>query len=91
VRYRCASKFGQPKLAYTDKTCIIIVVVGEIQAGLIVDSVAEVVSADPASLMPPPESCGSTGANYLHSITSMGNKVIFNIDCDKFFGSDLQP
>ena len=37
-------KFGQEERPYDDKTCIIVVLVENMQVGLIVDSVAEVVS-----------------------------------------------
>ncbi len=84
-------KFGQEERAYDDKTCIIMVNISEMQVGLIVDMVADVVSMDGAIRNPPPESSARTGDRYLSSIANVGGKVVLNIDCDKFFQSDLRP
>lgn len=84
-------KFGQPERPYDDKTCIIMVNISEMQVGLIVDMVADVVSMDDAIRNPPPESGARTGDRYLSSIANVGGKVVLNIDCDKFFQSDLRP
>lgn len=82
-------KFGQEERPYDDKTCIIIVNISDMQVGLIVDMVADVVSMENALRNPPPET-GRNGDRYLASIANVGGKVILNIDCEKFFQSDLR-
>lgn len=83
-------KLNQPDLEYTDKTCIIITLIEEMQVGLIVDSVAEVYSSSDAQKMVPPD-MSTTGENYIHSIMHLaGDKVVLCLDCDKFFASDLR-
>lgn len=82
-------KFGQEERSYDDKTCIIIVLVEEMQVGLIVDRVAEVVTIGEDESNTPPE-LGRGSERYLASIAKVGERVILNIDCDKFFQSDLQ-
>ena len=82
-------KFGQEERPYDDKTCIIIVNISDMQVGLIVDMVADVVSMENALRNPPPET-GRSGDRYLASIANVGGKVILNIDCEKFFQSDLR-
>lgn len=84
-------KFNQPEREYDDKTCIIVVAINEMLVGLIVDSVAEVVTIDRDDRNPPPDLGNGTGDKYLRSIAKVGNKVILNIDCEKFFASDLRP
>ena len=84
-------KFNQPERAYDDKTCIIMVNISDMQVGLIVDMVADVVSMDDALRNPPPDSGARTGDRYLSSIANVAGKVVLNIDCEKFFQSDLRP
>lgn len=83
-------KFGQEERPYDDKTCIIMVNISDMQVGLIVDMVADVVTIDDAIRNPPPEN-GRGGDRYLSSIAKIGDKVVLNIDCEKFFQSDLRP
>lgn len=84
-------KFGQPLREYDDKTCIIIVTIHEMQVGLIVDRVAEVVSIEAERRNLPPAAGKTNGSRYLSFIAKTGDKVILNIDCEKFFQSDLRP
>ncbi len=82
-------KFGQEERPYDDKTCIIVVLVENMQVGLIVDSVAEVVSIHDGESNNLPE-LGRNGERYLSSISKVEDRSILNIDCNKFFQSDLQ-
>ena len=84
-------KFGQEERAYDDKTCIIMVNISDMQVGLIVDRVADVVTIDGSIRNPPPETGLRNGERYLSSIAKVAGKVVLNIDCDKFFQSDLRP
>ena len=84
-------KFGQEERPHDDKTCIIMVNISDMQVGLIVDMVADVVSMDDAIRNPPPENGMRSGDRYLSSIANVGGKVVLNIDCEKFFQSDLRP
>ena len=84
-------KFGQEERAYDDKTCIIMVNISDMQVGLIVDRVADVVTIDDSIRNPPPETGLRNGERYLSSIAKVAGKVVLNIDCDKFFQSDLRP
>lgn len=84
-------KFGQEERAYDDKTCIIMVNIADMQVGLIVDRVADVVTIDDSIRNPPPETGLRNGERYLSSIAKVAGKVVLNIDCDKFFQSDLRP
>ena len=84
-------KFGQEERAYDDKTCIIMVNISDMQVGLIVDRVADVVTIDDSIRNPPPETGLRNAERYLCSIAKVAGKVVLNIDCDKFFQSDLRP
>lgn len=82
-------KFNQEERPYDDKTCFIVVVINDMHVGLVVDSVAEVVTIDKDAMAHPPEVSGNQGDRYLNSIARIGDRVILNIDCNKFFESDL--
>ena len=82
-------KFGQPERAYDDKTCIVVVLINDMNIGLIVDSVADVVALDKIDMAPPSHTERRVGESFLDSISSLNDKVILNIDCMKFFQSDM--
>ena len=83
-------KFGQPPREYDDKTCIIIVTIHDMQVGLIVDRVAEVVSIETEHRNVLPTAGNRNTNRYLSFIAKVDNKAILNIDCEKFFLSDLR-
>ena len=82
-------KFGLPEHPFDEKTCIIIVLISDMNVGLIVDRVAEVVTLEKAGMSPPPINEKRMGDSYLDSISTLGEKVIMNIDCAKFFQTDI--
>lgn len=87
IDVRC--KLNQEPRPYDDKTCIIVVVIEDMHVGLIVDSVSEVVTVESSTLSQPPEFNNNRSNSYLKSVAKVGEKVILNLDCDKFFESDL--
>lgn len=81
-------KLNQPERVYDDKTCVIITLIGDMQVGLIVDSVADVLSSSDMEKMVPPDA-SVTGENYINNIMHIEHKVVLCLDCDKFFADDL--
>lgn len=82
-------KFNREEIPYNEKTCIIVVTIHDMQVGLIVDSVAEVVTVPPDQLAEPPEIGTGHADHYLLGVAEVGQRVILIIDCEKFFQSDL--
>lgn len=82
-------KLDQEPRDYDDKTCIVVVIIDDMQVGLIVDSVSEVADVDASTLSQPPELSNGYTNSYLKSVSQIGEKVILNLDCDKFFQSEL--
>lgn len=82
-------KFGQPERAHDDKTCIIVTTIGDMNVGLIVDEVSDVITLGENGSAAPPEFGSAGGDRYLSSIAQIGNRVILNIDIAKFFQNDL--
>lgn len=82
-------KLQQDSRAYDDKTCIIVVIIEDMHVGLIVDSVSEVATVDMDNISQPPEFSNNRTNGYLKSVAKISDKVVLNLDCDKFFESDL--
>lgn len=82
-------KFNQFEKEYDEKTCIIVVDIEDMHVGLIVDSVSEVVTVDKGDLAEPPEFSSGISNRYLQSVANINGRVILNIDCMRFFQSDL--
>ncbi|MCI9575674.1 MAG: purine-binding chemotaxis protein CheW [Clostridiales bacterium] len=81
-------KMYKEERPYDDKTCIIVITIHDMHIGLIVDSVSEVITSDRNHLATPPKT-GMDDAQFLASIIEQDNKVILNINIEKFFQNDL--
>ncbi|MCZ8512349.1 chemotaxis protein CheW [Paenibacillus filicis] len=65
-------RFGFPESEFTDNSRIIIVSVGDIEVGLIVDSANDVIDVDTDHIDDPPEIVGGIKAKYLRGIAKIG-------------------
>lgn len=82
-------KMNKMETEYNDKTCIIVVDIHEMQIGLVVDSVSEVITLTKEQMAAPPKNDEYGYSQFLDSIVEMNGKIILNIDFDKFFKNDL--
>lgn len=80
-------RFGKEPMEYCDRTCIIVVDIKDISAGLIVDSVAEVLSIPDKEIVPPPE-ISKVGSKFVKGIGKAGNEVKLILDCDKLLNEE---
>lgn len=78
-------KFKKSPVAYTERTCIIIISTEKFQAGLIVDSVAEVLALTGDDIAPPPNTVGKFGNRYINGIGKKEDRVTLLLDCEKLF------
>lgn len=83
VRLRFKKLFRE----YNDRTCIIVINIGEISIGLIVDSVSEVLSIPDEEIVPPPE-VNKTGNKYIKGIGKVENGVKLLLDCIKLLDEE---
>ena len=83
-------KFKKEEKEYDDRTCIIVVEIGSICIGLIIDRVLEVANIDENNISPPPKtSSNKDNANkYIMGIGKMQNEVMLLIDCQKLLEED---
>lgn len=66
-------RFALEETEYTDNTRIIIVAVGDLEVGLIVDSANDVIDVDEDHIEEPPEVVGGIKAKYLRGIAKAGD------------------
>lgn len=82
-------RIGCQEQEYTDKTCIIVVTVGDIEVGLIVDEVDAVIDVDDGDINPPPHNTGVEADYYVNGIAVMPEKLILLLACEKIIGDEL--
>lgn len=83
------TKFAMPQREYDERTCIIVLNMAEMYVGLIVDMVSEVITLDNNTLSSLPELNNTVATSYLSSVAKVGEKLVLNLDCEKFLQDDL--
>ena len=81
-------RFKKEAREYNDRTCTIVIEVKDISVGLIVDTVAEVLSIGEENIVPPPKLNSSYHQKYIKGIGKAGNNVKLLLDCDKLLSDD---
>ncbi len=76
-------RFKMPTIEYGERTCIIIIDNGSINAGLIVEHVADVVNIEDADIVPPPTFEGLPQNRCVGGIAKSGDGVRMLLDCTK--------
>ncbi|HYE73898.1 MAG TPA: chemotaxis protein CheW [Blastocatellia bacterium] len=76
-------KFGLPSIEYTDKTCIIVVEVGHIEMGIIVDRVSEVLNIASHEIEDAPSFGISVNTDFIHGLGKSGQRVTILLDISK--------
>lgn len=84
VRLRFKREFKE----YNDRTCIVVVDIKELSVGLIVDSVAEVISIADNNIVEPPDSNTGFNNKYIKGIGKVGDEVKLLLDCNKLLNDD---
>ncbi|MFT8351411.1 chemotaxis protein CheW [Clostridium saccharoperbutylacetonicum] len=83
-------RFKKEQKEYDDRTCIVVVEIGNVNIGLIIDRVLEVVNIDESNISPPPKiNSNKDNANkYIKGIGKIQNEVRLLIDCHKLLEED---
>jgi purine-binding chemotaxis protein CheW len=82
-------RFGMETRTYDDRTCIIIVRVGERTVGFIVDTVAEVQNIAQNNIEPPPEfKSDKITKKYIRGLGKVGKSVKILIDVEKVINQE---
>lgn len=81
------SKFGLPRIEYTDQTCIIVVDIGTM-VGVVVDTVSEVHDIASAQIEPPPHLGAAVNVDFILGMGKVKDEVKILLDIDKVLSSD---
>ncbi|OIJ13144.1 chemotaxis protein CheW [Anaerobacillus alkalilacustris] len=77
------NRFDIEEIETTDSTRIIIVAVGEMEVGLIVDAANDVVDIPTNIVEPPPEVVGGIEADYLRGVAKLDKRLLILLNLDK--------
>jgi len=84
--------FGMEALAYTDRTCIVVVEIerasGVVFVGLVVDSVSEVANLKPENIEACPEFSGTIDTDYILGMAKTEKDVKILLDIEKMLNVD---
>jgi len=75
-------RFKKTEIVYNDRTCVVVIDIGNISIGLIVDNVSEVLSIPEEEIVSPPD-IRNEGNRYIKGIGKVGSDVKLILDCDK--------
>ena len=76
-------RFKKPFVEYDERTCIIVVEIGENSVGLIVDRVSEVTNISDDNIVEQPMLSSGASNRYIRSIGKVGGEVKMLLDCDQ--------
>ncbi|MDL2293238.1 chemotaxis protein CheW [Ruminococcaceae bacterium OttesenSCG-928-D13] len=81
-------KFGQMEKEYDDQTNFIITQLGDMQVGLVVDRVSNVVEADAVDVSSLPEFSTVNTNRYMTSVSRIGNQLVMNLNAETILEDD---
>jgi purine-binding chemotaxis protein CheW len=82
-------RFKKEANEYNDRTCVIVVDINHISVGLIVDSVAEVITISEEDMVDPPQMNSGLNNRYIKKIGKIGSEVKLLLDCEKLLTEDV--
>lgn len=82
------NRFGLEEALYSESTRIIIVAVGELEVGLIVDAANDVIDIPVNAIEPPPEVVGGIEAAYLRGVAKLDKRLLILLNLDKVLSTE---
>jgi purine-binding chemotaxis protein CheW len=82
------NRFGLDESDYADATRVIIVAVGELEVGLIVDAANDVIDIPVNAIEPPPEVVGGVEAAYLRGVAKLDKRLLILLNLDKVLSTE---
>lgn len=83
------TRFGMPMKDYDEKTCIIVVAVGEMSVGLIVDMVCGVVTTSKKDISSTPNASRVNINRYIKYLETSGNEIKLVLDCQRLIADEM--
>lgn len=81
-------RFELEESGYSESTRIIIVAVGELEVGLIVDAANDVIDIPVDAIEPPPEVVGGVEAAYLRGVAKLDKRLLILLNLDKVLSTE---
>ncbi len=82
------SRFALEEASYTETTRVIIVAVGELEVGLIVDAANDVIDIPVNAIEPAPEVVGGVEAAYLRGVAKLEKRLLILLNLDKVLNTE---
>ncbi|MFD2371317.1 chemotaxis protein CheW [Brevibacillus sp. GCM10020057] len=82
------NRFELEDCVYSESTRIIIVAVGELEVGLIVDAANDVIDIPVDAIEPPPEVVGGVEAAYLRGVAKLDKRLLILLNLDKVLSTE---
>lgn len=84
-----ADRFGKEPFEYNDRTCVIVIEVRNVEVGLIIENIAEVVAIEEEDILPPPTVGHNSMQNkFIRGIGKVGDSVKLLLDPIKLLSDD---
>lgn len=83
-------KFAMDAADYTEETCIIVLNVGVIEMGIVVDRVCEVHDISESCIEPPPDFGVQLNTDFILGMGKIGDDVTMLLDIEKVLKSDVK-
>jgi purine-binding chemotaxis protein CheW len=81
-------KFGMPSIEATEQTCIIVVNVGQMEMGIMVDKVSEVLNIASENIEPPPSFGVSVDTDFILGMGKANSRVTILLDISRVLTGD---
>lgn len=83
------SRFNMSLSEYNDRTCVIVINVGDMPIGLIVDEVQDVLDISETNIAPPPNIVNSNKEKFMHGLGMVEDQVKIILDVRQLVDLDL--
>lgn len=81
-------RFRREEAKYTERTCIVIVNISDVEIGFVVDTVDEVIDLEDENIAPPPKVQTDRAAKYITGVGKVEDRIVLLLDAAKMFSED---
>lgn len=81
-------RFHKEEAAYTERTCIIVVNISDMDIGFIVDTVDEVIDIEPDNISAAPALSSDRSSKYITGVGKANNRIILLLDANKLLNEE---
>lgn len=80
-------RFDMPEIIYSESSRVIIVLLNDMEVGLVVDAANDVIDVSIEAIEPSPEIVGVTGAAYIKGVVKIDKRLLILLDLEKVLQS----